>query len=209
MHHSCASSLNVMECWLSGCNSDILAPLVSGLLSPGALEVVLSTVCLGENALTSLVQIAVQNCVRDCVVEHGPEQGSPLKQAHHRNVYSQSSVSLSETQSSTGSFMEPESLDSWKAVLSVVDILFMPSRGESLQLAHLVQQGKATIEHMMSDFQSSSIPWGSLRELLASDVPAKEMQGLRWIAELLACVSDVLGPSMKGDSKVKHCHGIM
>lgn len=175
---------------------------MSGLLSPGALEVVLSTVRQGESALTGLVQIAIQNCVRDCVVEQGPEQGSPLKQPHHQNMYSQSSVSLSETQSSTGSFMEPESLDSWKAVLSVVDILFMPSRDESLQLAHLVQQSKATLEGITNDSEVSFTPWDSLRELLGSGVPVKEAQGLRWIAELLACLSDFLSPSIKGDSKV-------
>ncbi|GMH33520.1 hypothetical protein BSKO_01354 [Bryopsis sp. KO-2023] len=172
----------------AGCSSDILAPLVSGLLSPGSLEVVLSACRQGHHGMGEIVQAAIHNCL----LERNTEQESPRKPTHQRNMYSQSSFFSSDTHSSSGSFVEPEALDSWKAVLCLVDVHLCDwGLDDYGKVSDLVEQTKNSLKRAATGMNgASSEAWGYLRPLLTSDLPGRRRTGLKWLGILLALQAD-------------------
>lgn len=183
---------------MTDCRSDILTPLVSGLLPSGSLEVLVTTIRHGQKGVQDIVDRAVLNCIHD----PSTERESPHKPTHHRNFYSQSSLNSIDTHSSTGSLSEPLPFDSWRAVLYVVDanICLSPVDTDSLSTFTKMTMDSLLDEKQIVDCQTE--PWGYLLKLLESDRASEMKQGLNWLCELMTAQRNLLYSSGVSNRKV-------
>eukprot|EP00210_Caulerpa_lentillifera_P002014 g1931.t1 len=152
----------------SNCNQEALSPLLSHLMSPSAVDVIVSQCRYGSKGIGDTFHAVLQNCI----TEKNTSQDSPKNPVHHRHK-TQSSFPSSDTTGSLATGLDPEALEAWKSVLSKIDSV----------LCHQSASKTDLLQHMEATETSSEINWNYLKEALTDPDHQTRLASIQWIRD--------------------------
>ena len=145
-----------------------MTPLVTHLLSPSAMDVIVSRFRRGEKGIGDILHVALQSCI----IEKNVIQDSPKKPVHHR-YKSHSSFLSSDTAVSIQPGVDPEALDTWKTILAEIDEMISHSLKKEIQSANTELLGDPT--------EPPEEAWTALGQIMAGSDHNERMFGMRWL----------------------------
>lgn len=147
-----------------------MAPLLSNLLSPSAMDVIVARCRHGEMGIGDVLHVALQNCI----IEKNAVHDSPKKPVHHR-YRSHSSLLSSDTVTTIQPGVDPDALDSWQTILSHIDEHLCPSQPQELPLDILETLGDPA--------EPNQDAFVYLKDILHSHFHEQRIQGMHWVRE--------------------------